>query len=181
MTEPNAAEPILALSGQVLDQICAVLAKVGIDLPPLVLQLFLLAIVVAMFVPTWKKLRARTKSDRVPLYAAIALGLVGLGILVGVVENATTPARVVGSLRSDRLADVRVVLIDFRDREISRDAGRVDTATGRFALHYAPLVDGRARKLRIVAPGCKPQDFDLSRAALRAQSEINWEHVCAPA
>jgi hypothetical protein len=181
MAESNAAEPILAVPGQVLDQICAVLAKVGIDLAPLWLQLFLLAIVVAMFVPTWKKLRAREKSDRVPLYAAIALGLLGVGILVGIAENATTPARVVGSVRSDHLADVRVSLVDFRDREISRDAGRVDTATGRFALHYAPLVDGRARKLRIVAPGCKPQDLDLSRAALRAESEITWEHVCAPA
>ena len=56
----------------------------------------------------------------------------------------------------------------------------VDTETGRFALHYSPLVDGRARKLRVIAAGCKPQDYDLARAKLRSESEITWGYQCVP-
>jgi hypothetical protein len=178
MGDTKATESLLEWPGVLLDRIAALLSKVGVDLAPLTLQLFLLAIVVALLVPTIKKLRARKKSDRAPLISVVALALVAAGVLIGLAENATTPRRVTGVLQSDRLENVRVALLDFREREISKDSGRVDTVSGRFALHYSPLVDGRARSLRVLAAGCKPQDFALARAALRAEAEITWGHRC---
>ena len=178
MEDSKAVETLLGLPGDVLDRITALLAKVGIDLAPLALQLFLLALVGALLAVAGKRLRARNKSQRVPLVAVVALALVALGILIGLVDNATTPGRVAGTLKSDRPADVRLALLDFRDRSVSSGSGLVDTASGRFALHYSPLVDGRARKLRISAARCRAQDLELSRAQLRAGTEPHWSHEC---
>lgn len=171
-------ESILKLPGQWLDEIAGLLSVVGIDLAPFTLQLFLLALVAALLWPAYKKLRARKKADRTPLILVVALGLSAFGILLGMIENGTTPDRVAGWVSSDRLADVHVALLDFRGRPISRGSGAVDTQNGRFALHYSPLVDGRARQLRIVVPGCREQDVELSRAQLRAGAELQWTHQC---
>jgi len=176
--DTKAVDSLLQWPADLLDKIVALLGKVGIDLAPLWLQLFLLALVVALLIPAIKRLRARKKADRLPLVAVAALALVAFGVAIGLAENATTPNRVAGSVVSDRLADVRVALLDFRGRTVSSGSGLVDTISGRFALHYSPLVDGRARKLRISARGCREQDVELSRAQLRAATEAQWSHQC---
>jgi hypothetical protein len=112
------------------------------------------------------------------MVAFVAMLLVAVGVRLGLLDNLTLPRRVGGSVASDRLADVRVALLDFRDRTISSDAGVVDTTSGYFALHYNPLMNGRARKLRLIAPACTVQDIELSRAQLRAQSEMQWSFQC---
>jgi hypothetical protein len=169
---------VLRPPGELLDFIVEELSKVGVDLPPLALQIFFLVLVCATLPAIWKRLRARKKADRLPLVAFIAMALIAVGVLLGLVDNLTMPRRVSGRVASDRLADVRVALLDFRDRTISMDAGVVDTSSGYFALHYSPLVNGRARKLRFTAAACKPQDAELSRAQLRAQSEVQWSFQC---
>jgi hypothetical protein len=172
-------ESLLEWPGELLDRIVTLLEKVGVDVAPITLQLFLLAIVVGLLFVTLRRRSARRKRERSSLIGAIALALVAAGIVIGIAENATTPGRVAGFVKSDHLAELQVALLDFRDREISRGSGRVDTATGRFALHYSPLVDGRARKLRISSPGCKLRDFDLSRSQLRSEAEITRSYPCA--
>lgn len=178
MKATDPVDGLLQRPGELLDGIAAQLSKVGVDLAPLWLQLFLLAIVIALLIPVIKAVRARRKKDRLPLVAAVVLALVGVGVVIGIVENATTPRRVGGSIDFARRADLRLALLDFRDQPISEGSGRVDSATGRFALHYSPLVDGRARKLRISAAGCKPMDIALARAQLRAESEGQWGFQC---
>jgi hypothetical protein len=155
MNETQALYSLLQWPGKLLDRIAALLLKVGIDLAPLWLQLFLLALVTALLVPVWKRHRARRKADRLPLIAVVVLALVALGVLIGIGDNATASDRVAGTLSSDRLGEVRVSLVDFGDRVVSTGSGLVDTGSRRFALHYSPLFDSRARKLRITAPGCK--------------------------
>jgi hypothetical protein len=178
--DAKAVDAVLQAPGEILDRILALLARVGIDIAPLWLQVFLLLLVAALLVPAIKKLKARKKAERTPWIVIAALALVELGVVIGLVENTTTPGRVGGTLQSERLTDMRLTLLDFRDREISTDSGRPDTTTGRFALHYSPLVDGRARKLRVIATKCKPQDFELARPQLRAQTELTWSHKCEP-
>jgi hypothetical protein len=112
--------------------------------------------------------------------AAAVLVLVAVGVVIGIAENATTPGRVGGRVAFERPTDLRIALLDFRDMTISTGSGLVDSASGRFALHYSPLVDGRARKLRIGAAGCKPVDFPLVRAQLRSASEGQWTYQCDP-
>jgi hypothetical protein len=172
------AGTLLKLPGELLDQIAALLSKVGIDLAPLTLQLFLLALVAALLVPTIKKLYARRKVDRVPMINVVVLALVAAGVLIGLVENATTPTTVRGTLASDRLHSVELALLDFRDQVISYGDSRPDTQSGVFVLHYKPLVDGRARKLRVTAAGCRPQETALARAQLRAETRITEDFAC---
>lgn len=174
------AGALLKLPGELLDQISALLSRVGIDLAPLTLQLFLLALVAALLVPTVKKLRARRKADRAPLINVVMLALVAAGILIGLIENATTPTVVRGTLSSDQLHRVELALLDFRDQVISFGDSRPDTQSGVFVLNYKPLVDGRARKLRVTATGCKPQESTLARAQLRAESRITKDYTCVP-
>lgn len=178
MEETKAVESLLQWPADLLDRVVAVVSKVGIDLAPLWLQLFLLVIVLALLVPVIHRVRARRKKDRLPLVAAAVLALVAAGVVIGIVENATTPSRVGGSIIFERPTDLRVALLDFRDLTISMGSGLVDSVSGRFALHYSPLVDGRARKLRISAAGCKPMDVTLGRAQLRAASEGQWSFQC---
>lgn len=179
---------LLDVPSGILDAIGRLLAAVGLSLPALWLQIFLLVLVGALAVPLLKQYRVAAKAAKakrsrkplaLPLLEIVVLALVVVGILVGVVDNATTPTRVGGQLASSRLADARLALLDYRDQVISLDSGLVDTVTGRFALHYSPLMEGHARKLRITAAGCKTQEQALPRAQLRAGSEVTVEHQCA--
>lgn len=181
MQDGKVVDSVLQAPGEILDWIVALLGKVGIDIAPLWLQIFLLLLVAALLVPLYKKRKARKKAERPPLIKLAALALVAAGVLIGLTENATTPGRVGGTLKSDQLADLRLALLDFRGREISSGSGLADTTTGRFALHYSPLIDSRARNLRVIAPNCKPQDFELARPQLRAEAELTWSHKCVPA
>jgi len=187
MSQVQGIGKLLEAPGDILDAIGRLLATVGLDLPPLVLQLFLLVLVAALAVPLVKQYRAAMKAAKakrskkplaVPVLEIVVLALVAIGVVTGIVDNATTPSRVGGQLASSRLPDARLALLDYKDRVISKDSGMVDTTTGRFALHYNPLVDGRARKLRIAASGCKAQEHALPRAQLRAGSEATLEHTC---
>jgi hypothetical protein len=181
MEDTKAIESLLQWPGDLLDRVVALLSRVGIDLAPLWLQLFLLVIVLALLIPVIHRVRARRRKDRLPLVASAVLVLVAAGVVIGIAENATTPGRVGGSIAFERLAELRVALLDFRDMTISTGSGLVDSASGRFALHYYPLVDGRARKLRISAAGCRPMDVPLGRAQLRAASEGQWSFQCVAA
>lgn len=180
MTAKGTVDSLLQWPGELLDRIVALLGKVGVDLAPLWLQAFLFVILVVLLIPVIRRVRARRKADRLPLIAAVLLALALLGIAIGVAENASTPRRVAGSVGFDRLADVRVTLLDFRDLPISTGSGQVDSSTGQFALHYSPVMNGRARKLRISASGCKPVDMPLARSQLRAASESRWIYPCVP-
>lgn len=180
MEDAQGIGKLLQMAGDLLDMVGLLLARVGIDLSTLVLQLFLLVIIGALAWPVYKRVRTRKKADRLPLVYAVVLGLAGLGIVIGILENGTAPSRVSGQVKAAQLGDVRVSLLDYRDQVISVDSGMVDTATGRFALHYSPLINGRARKLRIGATGCQGRDHALPRAQVRAGSEITWEYICTP-
>lgn len=165
MEDAKAVDALLQWLGDLLDRMTGLLAKVGIDLAPLWLQFFLLVLVAGLLVPAVKRLRPRKKADRVPLVAVIALALVALGVVIGLVDNATTPGRVAGTLRSDRLADTRMALLDFRDRTVSSGSGLADTASGRFALHYSPLV-ARSTPARMLCAPC-PRSRSSSRSPKR--------------
>jgi hypothetical protein len=175
---PDSAMSWLKSPGEILDVLVQLLSQIGIDLPPLVLQGFFLLLVVALLIPAWKKLRARKKADRLPLVFFVAMSLLGVGVILGLIDNLTMPSRVAGTLSSDRLAELRVALLDFKGRTISTDAGMVDTTSGHFALHYDPVTNGRAQTLRITLPACKTQDLALSRPQLRAQTELQWSVQC---
>jgi hypothetical protein len=167
---------IIDLPGQFLDKVVEILAKVGIDLPVMVLQLFLfllvlLALSVALraIFPNWRE------ATLLALFAAATLMLVEIGIVFGIVTQALLPDRLGGRVGAADLSNVRVELLDFRGTSIST-GGSVDSQTGEFFAYYKPLWYGRARTLRINAAGCRPQDQPIARSQLVAAG--GWDFVC---
>ena len=174
----NAEEPtaVIDFPAQFLDKVVEILAKVGIDLPVVILQLFLLVLVllalsvaVRALLPDWRK------AAPLAMFAAATLALVAIGILFGMVAQMTLPNRLAGRVGALDLTNIRVELLDFRGESIST-GGSVDSQTGEFFAYYKPAWFGRARALRISAAGCKTKDQPIAHGQLT--TEIVWEFVC---
>ncbi len=169
---------LIDLPGQLLDKMVEVLAKVGIDLPALVLQVFLLVLVLlALFVAVRPLLPDWRSAKPLPLLAAGAIALIAIGIVFGIVSQALLPNRLIGRIAGTDLGAVRVELLDHRGETVST-GGTVDTQTGEFVAYYSPVWNGRARALRIAAAGCKPLDHAIARSRLDRGIEITWDFTC---
>lgn len=167
---------LLGLPSRLLDQVVEILAGVGIELPSLLLQGFLLVLVLLALFVALRPLRARwPQVGALPLLGAGAIALVALGILAGIGSQLALPDRLVGRVESTTLAGVRVELLDFRGVVVS-GGGSADTTSGEFVAYYQPLWHGRARTLRITAPGCKARDHAIARS--RLDTESAWEFTC---
>jgi hypothetical protein len=174
----NAEDPtaIIDLPAQSLDKVVEILAKVGIDLPVMILQLFLLALVLlALFIAVRAVLPDWRKAALPALFAAATLVLVVVGILFGMVAQMLLPNRLAGRVGAADLTNVRVELLDFRGESIST-GGSVDSQSGEFFAYYKPAWFGRARALRISAAGCRTTDQPIARGQLT--TEVVWEFVC---
>ena len=169
------ATKLIERPGQILDKVVEALAKVGIELPALVLQLFLLVLTVVVLFVALRLARAETAAKPFELVGAVALGLVAVGIVFGIVAQALLPNRLIGRVVATDLRGVTVELLDFRGQGIST-SGTVDSTSGEFIAYYSPVWYGRARTLRITATACKPRDHAMSRGRLRTES--TWEFVC---
>jgi hypothetical protein len=166
-------DPLLDL----LDQVLTALGKVGIELPALVVQVFLLALMLTALYPVARAALRREKLSITAL-AAVALGLGVLGLAYGLVDQALLPSYVSGIVAVPRPADARVQLLDHQGRIVTSGEGRVDTQTGEFALYYRPWLDGRARAVLI--SGCAKGDakIEIPRAHLRAGAESRRAYAC---
>ena len=169
------ATKLIERPGQVLDKVVEVLAKVGIDLPALVLQIFLLMLTLVVLFVAFRMARADTVATSLAWLPAVALGLIVVGIVFGIIGQALLPNRLIGRVAAPDLNGLTVDLLDFRGQEISMN-GTVDSGSGEFITYYSPLWYGRARTLRVTAPACKPRDHAMSRNRLRTES--TWEFVC---
>jgi len=174
------AEPtdLLGLPSQLLERAGESVAGVGIELPALVLQGFLLVLVLLALMLALRPLRAAWPAvTALPALTAAAIALVALGIVYGIGAQALLPGQFVGRVQAADLGGLRVALLDFRGETVS-SGGSVDTASGEFVAYYRPLVHGRARTLRLLAPGCKARDHAIGRSRLDA--EAPWECWCEP-
>lgn len=176
MDETTDPIKLMDLPGQYLDKIVEVLAKVGIELPALVLQLFLLVLVlVVMFVALRSVLPDWRKAKLPPLLGAGAIALVAIGIVFGIMSQVMLPNRLAGRVAGHDLDGVKVDLLDFRGQPVST-SGSVDTQTGEFIAYYSPAWNGRVRGLRISSTACKPRDHAIPRSRLGTES--SWEFAC---
>jgi hypothetical protein len=176
----DAADPIriIDLPSQLLDKVTEVLAKVGIDLPALVLQLFLLVLVLlALFVAVRSLLPDWRKAKPLPLLGAGAISLIAIGILFGIGSQMLLPRTLSGRVAGPALAGVRVELLDHRAEAVSA-GGTVDTQTGEFIAYYSPAWSGRARTLRISSAECKQRDHAIPRGRLARGTESIWDFPC---
>lgn len=159
------------------------LAKVGIELPLVISQLFLFVPVLVVLLPllhwlwsNWQQMEQYVLL--VWLTVSTALGLIALGIFIGVLGQFLLPYQVLGKVKTTNLEDVRVQLIGFRDQPISIGSGRIDSKSGEFVLDYKPCLDGPARRLRITAPGCADRDFPISYPESHSGNLSEVEYSC---
>ena len=167
---------LMDLPGQFLDKIVGVLAKVGIELPALATQLFLLVLFLVLLgvslrsvLPDWRNPKL------IPSLGAVAIALCAIGIVFGIVSQLMLPNRLAGRITGQDLTDVKVDLLDFRGDTVST-SGSVDSQTGEFIAYYNPAWNGRVRSLRISSAACKPRDHVVPRSRLGTDS--NWDFVC---
>lgn len=176
--EPIEPTELLGLPGRLLEQVVQLLAGVGIDLPALLLQGFLLVLVlVALFFGLRQLHASWPEVGALPALVAGATTLLALGIVFGIAAQALLPGQLVGRVQAVDLGGVNVALLDFRGETIS-SGGSVDSVSGEFVAYYQPLWHGRARQLRLQAPGCKPRDHLIAKSRLEA--EETWEFSCTP-
>ena len=176
MDETTDPIKLMDLPGQFLDKIVEVLAKVGIELPALVLQVFLLVLVlVVLFVVLRSVLPDWRKAKLLSLLGAGAIALVGVGIVFGIVSQLMLPNRLAGRVAGQDLNGLTVDLLDFRGEPVST-SGSVDTQTGEFIAYYSPAWNGRVRSLRISSAACKPRAHAVPRSRLGTES--SWDFAC---
>jgi hypothetical protein len=173
----HAKDNVFDLSLDLLDRVVTTLAKIGIELPVLVVQIFFVALLLTLLYPL---LRTLLKREKLPLTAptVVALLLVVLGILYGIVDQALLPKYVSGRVATQNPTEVRVQLLDHQGRVISSGEGFVDSDTGAFALYYQPWLNGRAHALLL--KGCSDADkrIELPRAYVRVGGNSHQVYPC---
>lgn len=178
MNDIDGVGKVLQAATALLEALGLFLSKLGVELPLLVLQLFGIAVLAGLSWPLIKRVRAGKAAERLPPIWLVVPGLAALGIVFGIADNATTPSRVGGTVKAAPGTAPRAELLDYLGRRVSIDSGAIDSVNGAVALHYSPLWEGQARKLRLSATGCVDQDLPLARVQLRASSDFVWEHQC---
>ena len=108
------ATKLIERPGQVLDKVVEILAKVGIDLPALVLQIFLLVLTLVVLFVAFRMARADTVATSLAWLPAVALGLIVVGIVFGIIGQALLPNRLIGRVAAPDLHGLTVDLLDFR-------------------------------------------------------------------
>jgi hypothetical protein len=179
MQHPEDNTQLLDLPGQLLDTVIETLAKVGIELPALLLQLALLTFVLLglclalrQLLPNWH----HPKPLSVLVASALAILVIGIGF--GIVDQALLPDRVAGQVVGPNLVGLQVELLDFRGQQMSTGGGSVDTTSGEFVVYYSPVWNGRPRQLQITSSACQTQAYAMPVGVLRAGNSRSWDFPC---
>jgi len=175
MAAANKTTSLFDLIPDTLDKVLGILQGVGINLPPFLVQFFLLALVVVAFSWMIVQIRRRRKKPLLLVLGTAGLALVALGIIYNWIEQIVfpLPKELTGTVelrdpgKRYLLVDMRVVLLDYQNERLSPGVEMVDTTNGRFTLQYKGGFGIWPRILRIVTPECV-QDYHLSRGELRA-------------
>ena len=171
---------------RILEKVVDVLQSVGIDLPPFILQIFLLALALVPFLLLVIQFVCdKNKRSLKRVMTVVGLGLIAFGILSNWVVLAVYPfpeqikGRIIVRDKSapNRYDGMRVELFDFHGQRISLGKGRVGTFHGRFALPYNVGFGDRPRRLRVTAPECPDREYPIGYIELRA-GDITREFRC---
>lgn len=166
-----------SLLQEMLNKILGALAGVGIELPPIVVQVFLLALVlgiVALFLPK----REEWRSKPVATLGVAAVALVAIGIFFTWVQQAGThfPQEVVGVIIIDSgdsassYENMYVELADDKGRKLSTGTAYVDSENKTVLLYYAAQMGNLPKKVVVTAPACEPasHEYGIGIAELSA-------------
>jgi hypothetical protein len=164
MDEPTKPFEILQ---QLLDKILALLAGVGIELPPIVVQSFLLVLVLAvisLFLPKPKEWRSKP----LPTLGVVAVALVACGIFFTWIQQASTtfPDELVGTIIIDNGTSpasynkMYVELADGKGHKLSTGTSYVDSENKTVLIYYQPSVGNLPKKILVKAPACEPGEHE---------------------
>jgi hypothetical protein len=175
----------LDIPGKTLDTVLDVLQGVGVNVPPFLLQLFLLIVTTVLFVLLLPTLRHR-KHGVSRKIAVIGLGLIGLGIVWSWLDQLLFPPKtplevyikpVNAAVPQVAYQGMSVELHDYRGETLSKGTGGVDPTNGRVFLHYTPQFGNPPRKLAVYAPACTRQPVHLPIVRSQLQDGRLRQHV----
>ena len=160
------------------------LANLGIEPPLFIAQAFMLVLCIAAFIFGIILLRRRGIKNLMGLLVTIGFGLFAIGIIYFWLDNIMRPlpGRVTGNVeivnRDDPglYYDMRLTLLDFRDRNITIEGGFVDGRDGSFVLAYRPIFGDYPRSIQVTTPESKAQMFSLNRARLQTGTGIKLQY-----
>jgi len=178
------------IPSKILDTVVDSLNKVGIKLPPLILQGFLLILALIALLLVIKKIvgdsrageKKKLKTPMLILTAA-GLGLIIIGIGFTWVEQVIFPLpdeirgriELVDGSEAPAYRDLKVHILGFQDRPLGQ--GLVDTRNGRFGVYWKASFGVRPQKVQIRAPGCDDYQESLDYHLIR-KSELLIHFVC---
>jgi hypothetical protein len=174
---------------KILDIVVDSLNKVGIRLPPFILQCFLfilaliaLLLIIHKFVKDYRAGEKKKLKNPMLIITAAGLCLILFGITFTWLEQLFFPlpdeirgrVEIVGGSQAPTYGDLKVYVLGFKDRELGE--GRVDSRNGRFGVYWKTIFGVRPRNLKVIAPGCeehfKPLEYHFIR---KSEVEIRFE------
>jgi hypothetical protein len=166
------------IPSKILDIVVDSLHRMGIKLPPFLLQCFLLILTLIALLLVIRKLvkdyqaveKTKAKNPMLILTAA-GLSLILFGILFTWVEQVIFPlpdeirGQIVVVNGVPSYQGFKVYVMGFEDRALGE--GLVDTRNGRFGVYWKSSFDARPQGLKVEAPGCKdniiPPEYHVIR------------------
>lgn len=160
MEEPTKFFTILQ---DLLKKILETLAGVGIELPAIVVQVFLLVLVLALIYLLLPKPKEWREKPLVTM-GVVALALVAGGIFFTWIRQASIefPDQVRGSIIIDAGAsmsnyqNMHVELRDEKGHKMSTGTAYVDSENQSVFLYYSPEIGNLPKKILVNAPSCDP-------------------------
>lgn len=160
MEEPT---KFFSLMQDLLDKILAILAGVGIELPAIVVQVFLLVLALAiifLFLPK----RSEWRSKPLVTIGVVAVGLVAGGVFFTWIRQASVqfPEELRGAIIIDnntsaaRYENMYVELRDDNGHKLSTGTAYVDSENQSVYLYYTPQLGNLPKKIIVNSPSCQP-------------------------
>ena len=178
------------IPSKILDTVVDSLNKVGITLPPFLLQLFLFILALIAFLLVIQKIvkdarvgvEKKAKNPMLILTAA-GLGLILIGIAFTWIEQKIWPLpdeikgriELAGGSELTAYRNLTVYILGFQDRELGQSL--VDTRNGRFAVYWKASFGVRPQKLKIKATECADYQESLDYHLIKT-SELLIHFVC---
>ena len=167
-----------------LDQITALLAKVGIGVSPLHGQLMLLVLILVLLVVqrnTYWPPNTTAKRAAWVWVAPIALVAIAIvGSWAGQLLNPPAKTYVNGTITAENLAPTKVELLSLNGEGIGTAPPDFDTRNGSFFGQYEFGIGHYPRSIRVEQPGCKAKTVSISLNQLRSNYHFQIDYRCEP-
>jgi hypothetical protein len=173
------------IPSKILDIVVDSLYRVGIKLPPFLLQCFLfvltltaLTLVIRKLVKDFRAGEKKKAKNPMLILTATGLSLILFGIVFSWGEQVIFPLpdeirgqiELAGGSGATSYQGFKVYVLGFENKKLGE--GRVDTRNGRFGVYWKSSFGLRPQGLKVEAPGCKDKIEALEYHVIRKSDVV---------